>query len=48
VFLVGGSAYIFPAIFFIIFGSGDVQLWNERQKLTKNSKQAANDRKQRF
>lgn len=29
VFWIGGLAYIVPVIFFWIFGSGEVQPWNE-------------------
>ncbi|EDW60279.1 sialin [Drosophila virilis] len=31
VFLIGAAAYILPAIFFWIFGSGKIQKWNEVQ-----------------
>lgn len=27
--MIGAVAYIIPAIFFILFGSGNVQPWNE-------------------
>lgn len=30
IFLIGGFVYILPAIFFIAFGSGEVQKWNEK------------------
>lgn len=37
VFGIGALVYIIPAIIFIIFGSGEVQEWNEK----KDSKDAS-------
>lgn len=37
IFLIGALAYIIPAILFIIFGSGNIQHWNDLQK-TENLK----------
>lgn len=41
-FFIGGAVYIMPAIFFIIFGSGNVQEWNEpantRRRSNKSTK----------
>jgi MFS transporter, ACS family, solute carrier family 17 (sodium-dependent inorganic phosphate cotransporter), other len=31
VFGIGALVYIIPAIVFIIFGSGEVQKWNEKK-----------------
>ena len=31
VFYIGAAVYIVPALFFIIFGSGEVQKWNEKK-----------------
>lgn len=36
VFLIGAAAYIIPALIFWLFGSGDIQKWNEIEK--KSSK----------
>lgn len=32
IFIIGGIVYILPALFFMIFGSGEVQKWNEGRK----------------
>lgn len=31
IFLIGAIAYLAPAIIFIIFGSGNIQHWNDLQ-----------------
>ncbi|XP_030566420.1 sialin [Drosophila novamexicana] len=36
VFVIGAAAYILPAIFFWIFGSGKIQKWNEVQTTEPN------------
>lgn len=32
IFIIAAVAYIVPALIFIVFGSGDVQPWNEPNK----------------
>lgn len=36
IFFIGAFVYILPAIFFILFGSGDVQKWNEDRSDSKS------------
>lgn len=40
VFAVGAIAYIVPSIVFLLFGSGEIQPWNERQT-TRTSESSA-------
>lgn len=35
IFLIGACVYILPALFFISFGSGEIQHWNEGRKSNK-------------
>uniref|UniRef100_A0A182IPE5 Major facilitator superfamily (MFS) profile domain-containing protein n=1 Tax=Anopheles atroparvus TaxID=41427 RepID=A0A182IPE5_ANOAO len=37
VFMIGAAAYILPALIFIVFGSGQVQSWNERKQNTPSN-----------
>lgn len=39
IFIIGGIAYILPAVIYMVFGSGDCQTWNERLpvKINENS-----------
>lgn len=39
VFLLGAGVYIIPAIIFILFGSGEVQQWNEQNTRRQNSEE---------
>lgn len=32
IFIIGGFVYIVPGLFFMAFGSGEVQKWNESNK----------------
>lgn len=32
IFIIGGIVYILPGLFFMIFGSGEIQPWNEKEK----------------
>lgn len=34
--MIAAIAYILPAIVFILFGSGDVQPWNETKSSSEN------------
>lgn len=36
VFMIGAAAYIVPALIFIVFGSGQVQKWNEPKQTQAN------------
>lgn len=45
VFLLGASAYIVTAIVFILFGSGEVQSWNERPKCTPEASLETSDQR---
>lgn len=40
IFIIGGIAYILPAIVYLIFGSGETQTWNERPKDKQQSIQS--------
>lgn len=35
IFFIGACVYIIPAVFFILFGSGEIQQWNEGCKSNK-------------
>lgn len=37
VFGIGALVYIIPAVFFIIFGSGEVQEWNQKKDTNEAS-----------
>ncbi|XP_041783948.1 sialin-like [Anopheles merus] len=37
VFIIGAAAYIVPALIFIVFGSGQVQKWNEPKQTQANA-----------
>lgn len=37
IFIIGCVAYVVPAIVFIIFGSGNIQKWNEIPTTTKGA-----------
>lgn len=36
IFIIGAFVYILPGLFFITFGSGEVQKWNEGQSDSKS------------
>lgn len=36
IFIIGAFVYILPALFFILFGSGEIQQWNEGRKSNKD------------
>lgn len=37
IFIIAGVAYIIPAIVFILFGSGNVQSWNENKSASQEN-----------
>lgn len=41
IFIIAAVAYILPAIIFVLFGSGNIQPWNEIKKIDDKSPEAA-------
>lgn len=39
IFWIGGGVYIVPALIFMMFGSGEVQKWNDLNESTEKDKQ---------
>lgn len=48
VFGIGAMAYIAPAIIFIIFGSGEVQKWNDKKEAADEVRATWSDKSSLF